>query len=675
VAVNPTPAIPVVTSSFPVCVGSSLSLSTTTVPSGIYSWKGPNNFSSAVQNPVVANITLNSAGVYTVTVTVNGCTSLEGSKNVFPVIAAPTAGSNTPVCAGNPISLTAGNLTGATYQWTGPGGFNSASQNPTIGTASPAIAGTYYLTASIAGCPGLTDSVKVIVNTPPVTPQITTNAPVCARDSVTLTASNVPGASYQWTGPNGFSSTVQNPVIKKANPVNSGTYTVIVSTVGCTVTSNAALPVTVKAIPTVPIPGNSGPVCVGSSLNLFASNINGATYHWSSASGFNSNLQNPVIPSAITGNSETYYVVADLNGCVGDTAITKVTVVTPAVVNAGTDQTVCANNATIQLNGSITGEDTRSAAWKTTGTGAFFPNDTTLNARYIPGSSDTAKGAVSLMLASAKNKVCAVSSSSISINIMHAPRSFAGPDQSVCSNDSLISLSGLVENAGGGQWYSLGTGSFRRSGTGDLKPVFVPSRQDIQAGRVQFYLITTNIGNCAAVYDTIQASIVPAPKVDAGVDKIIFLNDRYTLTPVVTGTNLRFEWTPTTDMLDNRVKNAVITGKNNITYRLTVTGDGSCIAYDEIFIKVLKPISIPNIFSPNGDGIHDTWELPELINYQNATVEIYTRGGMKIFSSVGYAKPWDGTYNGGPVPVATYYYIVNTRYNNQVFSGSVTVIR
>jgi gliding motility-associated-like protein len=75
-------------------------------------------------------------------------------------------------------------------------------------------------------------------------------------------------------------------------------------------------------------------------------------------------------------------------------------------------------------------------------------------------------------------------------------------------------------------------------------------------------------------------------------------------------------------------------------------------------------------------AFNDVWNIDQLVNYPNATVEIYTRTGQKIFATVGYTRPWDGTYNNKPVPVATYYYIINPKLTGtSILSGSVTVIR
>lgn len=113
----------------------------------------------------------------------------------------------------------------------------------------------------------------------------------------------------------------------------------------------------------------------------------------------------------------------------------------------------------------------------------------------------------------------------------------------------------------------------------------------------------------------------------------------------------------------------------DITYTLTVTSDKNCFATDQVFVKVLKKVEIPNIFSPNGDGVHDKWVIQYLESYPGCTVDIFNRYGQQIYHSVGYDKPWDGTVNGKPVPIGTYYYIVNPKNGRSQLSGYVDVIR
>jgi gliding motility-associated-like protein len=89
---------------------------------------------------------------------------------------------------------------------------------------------------------------------------------------------------------------------------------------------------------------------------------------------------------------------------------------------------------------------------------------------------------------------------------------------------------------------------------------------------------------------------------------------------------------------------------------------------------LLKPL-IPNIFSPNGDGIHDKWQIDFLDTYPGCTVEIFNRYGQIVFRSLGYSTPWDGTVNGKQVPIGTYYYIVDPKNNRPKMTGYVEVIR
>ena len=88
-----------------------------------------------------------------------------------------------------------------------------------------------------------------------------------------------------------------------------------------------------------------------------------------------------------------------------------------------------------------------------------------------------------------------------------------------------------------------------------------------------------------------------------------------------------------------------------------------------------ESIVVPNAFTPNGDGINDFWNIKSLTDFPQCLVSVYSRNGNLVFQSRGYAKPWDGTYNGSPVPTGTYYYIINPQTGVQKLSGYVTVLR
>jgi gliding motility-associated-like protein len=88
-----------------------------------------------------------------------------------------------------------------------------------------------------------------------------------------------------------------------------------------------------------------------------------------------------------------------------------------------------------------------------------------------------------------------------------------------------------------------------------------------------------------------------------------------------------------------------------------------------------KTFTIPNVFSPNGDNINDKWNIRGLKDFDNCVVEIFNRYGQMIFRSIGYNQPWDGTYKGNAMPVATYYYIIDLKNGERPIGGSVTILR
>ncbi len=116
-------------------------------------------------------------------------------------------------------------------------------------------------------------------------------------------------------------------------------------------------------------------------------------------------------------------------------------------------------------------------------------------------------------------------------------------------------------------------------------------------------------------------------------------------------------------------------------YRIFAAGANAAnytIAYIDGILTILPaPIQIvaTNGFTPNGDGINDVWDIPALSAYPNCTVKVYSRSGKLVFQSVGYSKPWDGTYANAPLATGTYYYLIEPKNNQKTLSGSLTIIR
>jgi len=116
-------------------------------------------------------------------------------------------------------------------------------------------------------------------------------------------------------------------------------------------------------------------------------------------------------------------------------------------------------------------------------------------------------------------------------------------------------------------------------------------------------------------------------------------------------------------------------------YPITIAGGTSrdyIINPVDGILTIIEPpgaIVIPNTFTPNGDGVNDTWNIKYLDSYVNCLVDIFNRYGQKVFSSTGYGTPWDGTYKGARLPVGIYYYVIDLKTGYKPFSGYIAIVR
>jgi len=348
------PAAPIPGSNSPLCVGQTLSLTSSAVPGAtLYSWTGPNSFTSSVQNPNIVAASLVNSGNYFVKANVGGCESSLASVSVTISNAplAPTAGSNGPLCAGQTLSLTASTIASATYSWTGPNSFTSTTQNPIIAGTTTLASGVYSVNATVGGCSGPISTVSVLINPIPASPTAGSNSPLCAGQTLSLSASTIAGATYSWTGPNSFTSTTQNPSLDGTTILSSGVYSVGAMLAGC-LGPNATVSVLINPIPASPTAGSNSPLCVGQTLSLTASTIVGATYSWAGPNTFTSAAQNPSVIVGTTLAGGVYSVNATIGGCKGSNGTVSVFInPIPAAPTAGSNSPLCAGQ-TISLTAS-----------------------------------------------------------------------------------------------------------------------------------------------------------------------------------------------------------------------------------------------------------------------------------------------------------------------------------
>jgi gliding motility-associated-like protein len=158
----------------------------------------------------------------------------------------------------------------------------------------------------------------------------------------------------------------------------------------------------------------------------------------------------------------------------------------------------------------------------------------------------------------------------------------------------------------------------------------------------------------------------------------------FTAIPINGGVSPIFQWK----------KNGVNVGSNSPIYTdnslsnndvitVTITSSIFCTTITNatagISINILpidhQMVKIPNTFTPNSDGINDTWDIKHLEYFKKCTVNIFTRKKQLVFSSIGYPVPWDGTFKGAAMPNGVYYYIIDLKDGSKPFASWLTVIR
>lgn len=264
-----------------------------------------------------------------------------------------------------------------------------------------------------------------------------------------------------------------------------------------------------------------------------------------------------------------------------------------------------------------------------------------------------------------------IKDTTIIVNTIH-PQPKAGFEfskPSVCIGDNVICLDRTDGKDGNlSAWFwNFGDNSY--SSLQNPEHIY----NDIGNYKVEFYSINSFGCNSDTISKTF--AVYPYPKVNAGPDLLVLEGDQATLNAVVSGSELQYLWTPNLFLNHNTIVQPVTKPTQDITYTIKVTAKGGCVKTDDVFVKVLMTPNIPNTFSPNNDGINDLWDIQYLNSYPFCKVQVFTRTGQLVFESKGYKTPWNGTYNGKPLPVDTYYYIIEPESGRKPVTGYVTIVK
>jgi len=429
----------------PVCAGTPLVL--TGGPGGMatYSWTGPNSFVSPLQSPQVsASATIAMAGTYSLTVTdINGCKSTATTVVTVNTLPLATALNNGPVCSGKPLILTGGPAGMTTYLWTGPSGYTSGLQSPTVSTAATvAMAGIYTLSVTDGfGCHNIATT-TVTVNQSPIATALN-NGPVCVGSPLTLTGGPATMTTYAWTGPNSFTSPLMSPTVSpSATLAMAGIYILnVTNSTGCQDTASTRVNVF-----TVPVSnaGLGGTECdLNFNLNAIPSVGLGL---WTIVTGpgiatFSPNANTPTAIVTVTAYGSYSFRWTETNGPCTSSSVVTVNFYQQPVANAGPGGDAC--SLTFSLNAVPTSGTGTWTMTSGTGTSTFSPNANSPTATV-----EVTQYGTKQFTWTVTNGICQASSS-VTVNFYQQPSANAGPGGNNCGIDFNLRA---VPSIGTGTW-------------------------------------------------------------------------------------------------------------------------------------------------------------------------------------------------------------------------------
>ncbi|KAA8478498.1 gliding motility-associated-like protein [Arcticibacter tournemirensis] len=231
--------------------------------------------------------------------------------------------------------------------------------------------------------------------------------------------------------------------------------------------------------------------------------------------------------------------------------------------------------------------------------------------------------------------------------------------------------SGPLQLVAGQETAFLGSSTFSGDGI-TSSGIFDPGKAGPGAHDITFTFTRAN--GCP---DALTRTIIvnPSPSVSAGEDVKIREGTFTQLLAHSDADIVSYEWTPSEGLSRNDIANPIASPFDNTTYTLKVTNSRGCINYSRVTVTVDKYPVIPNVFTPNGDGTNDKWNIKYLVRYSNATVDVFNRYGNRVYQSRGYAEPWDGTFNGTALPAGAYYYIIDPKNGMGPYKGNINIIR
>ncbi len=415
------------------------------------------------------------------------------------------------------------------------------------------------------------------------------------------------------------SSTIFHP---KHLYTDTGTFEVTLITKIGSVWDTLVDSIVIYTVPQIDL-GPDQVLCFGVDSLLLNASYPGATYLWQDSMTTDSTF--------LVTMGGTYGVDVSVEGCGTFTDSISIGFDTIFSLNLGADDTLC-DESQLLLNPGVTGVD---YLWQSGSTADTFLV--------------TNSGTYWVEL---ENR-CDTIRDSVTFTFMSPPVVDIGEDIVACDS-ALVTLSTAAQGGVDYVWQNDSIG---------------PSIETRKPG--QYILIGTN--HCDISSDTLQLSYSSSPIVDLGMDTAFCIGDSFTLNALDSGL-VEYVWQ---GVSGDPVFTAFLPGE----YRLEVFNEAGCSGMDTVLLEGLDcslQLIVPNVFTPNADGINDQFQIDGLEDVVSFELSIFNRWGIPVYESQTFDEGWDGAVNGEPATDGVYFYRLTFSTEegiSQQKSGSLTLLR
>jgi gliding motility-associated-like protein len=216
----------------------------------------------------------------------------------------------------------------------------------------------------------------------------------------------------------------------------------------------------------------------------------------------------------------------------------------------------------------------------------------------------------------------------------------------------------------------------------------IASPRSTPASTIRYSVIGHDSRNCFADTGFINLKVYPIPRISIKVGQRINLTSGASvkLETQNSGDVTRWNWFPNVALSCSTCPEPVASPKQNITYTVTATNDGACVARDQVTVTMICDngnVFIPNTFSPNSNGTNDAFYPRGSGIMSVKSMKVFNRWGQIVFQRSNFdpnnaAQGWDGKFNSVDVQTDVYVYLIEIVCENQVIiplKGNVTLLR